>query len=70
MENAEVYYSPYGRDRHDIFTNGGATPYAGYPVVSMFCTNNAAERVNADEAWNQVVSKIETTYGAWEANIK
>lgn len=70
MENADVCVSLYGRDRHDIFTNGGATPYAEYPLVSMFCSNNAAERVNADEAWDQIVSKIETTYGAWEANIK
>ena len=70
FQSAEGYISDNRRSRHDIFINGGASSYAGYNFVSYFCTSNAGERVTAEEAWNEIVKKINANYEGWLANIK
>lgn len=56
--------------RHTLWTAGGAEPYAYYPFIEYFCSNNPADRVTADEAWEQIMSTIQSDYEVWEANIK
>lgn len=70
FQNATVCVSQYMKNKHDIFINGGATPYAAYNFVVYFCSSNAADRVTADEAWDEVVKKIDGNYNGWLANIE
>ncbi len=70
FQNATTCVSEYIKNRHEIFINGGAKAYAGYNFVVYFCASNAADRVTADEAWDEIVKKIDNSYKGWLANIK
>lgn len=70
FQNATTCVSEYIKNRHDIFINGGAKPFASYNFVVYFCASNAADRVTADEAWDEIVKKIDNSYKGWLANIK
>lgn len=70
FQGAETCISRYMKNRHDIFINGGATPYASYKFLPLFCVANAADRITADETWDEIVKKIEGNYKGWLANIK
>ena len=70
FQNAEICVSQYMKSRHDIFANGGAAPYASYKFLPLFCTSNAADRVTADEAWDEIIKKIENNYKGWLSNIE
>lgn len=58
------------RSAHDIFNNGGASAYGGYKFVELFCANNPADRVTAEQAWDTIVKKIKGNYDGWVENIK
>lgn len=61
----------YIMSKHDIFINGGAKPYAGYVYINKFCSNNKADKQNADEVWDSVLKLIDKKYeDDWMANIK
>ena len=70
FQNAGTCVSQYIKNRHDIFINGGAKPYASYNFVVLFCAANAADRVTADEAWDEIVKKIDNGYKGWLSNIE
>lgn len=70
FQNAGTSISRYMKSRHDIFIHGGARPYASYNFVTYFCASNAADRVTADEAWDEIVKKIDGNYTSWLANIE
>ncbi len=70
FQNADTCISRYMKNRHDIFINGGATPYASYKFLPIFCVANAADRVTADETWDEIVKKIDGNYKGWLSNIK
>lgn len=70
FQSAEVYVSQSMKSKHDIFINGGATPYAGYKFVAYFCSSNVEDRVTADEAWDEILKKIDGDYDGWLSNIK
>ncbi len=70
FQNAETCVSQYIKNRHDIFLNGGARPYAAYKFLPLFCASNAADRVTADEAWDEIIKKIDGNYKGWLANIE
>ncbi|MBQ2986470.1 MAG: extracellular solute-binding protein [Tyzzerella sp.] len=70
FQNAETCISRYMKNRHDIFINGGATPYASYKFLPLFCVANAADRVTADETWDEIVKKIDGYFKGWLSNIK
>lgn len=70
FQNAGTCISRFIRSRHDIYINGGASPYAGYNFVVLFCASNAADRVTADEAWDEIIQRIEGNYKGWLANIE
>lgn len=70
FENAEVCVSQSMKNKHDIYINGGATPYAGYKYVAYFCSSNAEDRVTADEAWDEIIKKVNGDYDGWLSNIK
>ena len=70
LENADALVSRYSRSMHNIFIDGGAKPYAGYNFVALFCSNNVSDRVTADEAWNEIIKKIDGNYANWLANLK
>ena len=61
----------YIMSKHDIFINGGATPYANYIYITRFCSNNPSDKQNADEVWNSVLNNIDAKFeSSWMANIK
>ncbi len=70
FQGAEKCISQYMKNRHPIFIDGGARPYASYNFVAYFCTSNANDRVTADEAWDEIVKKIDGNYKGWLANIE
>lgn len=56
---------------HPIFTQGGATMFAGVGYIPHLCTQNSSDRWSADVIWNQVVQKVNDNYKVnWLANIK
>ena len=70
LNNASSVVSRYSRRMNSIFIDGGAKPYADYNFISLFCSNNASDRATADEAWEEIVKKIDGNYSNWLANIK
>lgn len=56
--------------KHDIFVNGGASAYAYYSFVEYFSANNPSDRVNADQAWEEMLKLINANWEQWAANIK
>lgn len=70
FQSAEIYVCQYMKNRHPIFLDGGARPFASYNFVSLFCTSNANDRVTADEAWDEIIKRIDGNYKGWLANIE
>ena len=70
FQNAETSVSRYMKIRHDIFSNGGAAPYASYKFLPLFCAANADDRVTADEAWDEIIKQIDGNYKNWLSNIE
>ena len=70
FQNAGTYVSGHMKNRHDIFINGGAAPYASYKFLQLFCAANEADRVTADEAWDEVIKRIDGNYKSWLSNIE
>lgn len=57
--------------KHRLFTDGGADAYANYEYANLFCASSEADRVTADEAWDNVVSNVNEKYDSeWLKNIK
>lgn len=70
LDTAENQASRQLMSIHPIFTNGGASAYAGLNYIVRFCTNNAKDSLTADEAWTTLSDMVETKYDSWISNIK
>lgn len=72
LESASQYASAYNAKNHKIFVDGGATNLFGdQSYIQYFCSQNAADRKNADEVWNVLMDYIDSNYESnWLANIK
>lgn len=70
FQSAGTCICQYMKNRHAIFVDGGARPYASYNFVALFCTSNANDRVTADEAWDEIIKKIDGNYKGWLSNIE
>lgn len=65
------YASSYNMSKHAIFTDGGASLFAGINFINHFCTKNEADRYSADEAWEKIQKEVDAKYeSTWLANIK
>lgn len=70
VETAEQTATTYIKGQHKIFYLGGATAYAGLNLFDKFCANNATDRLNATQAWEKLLDKVESNYkNTWLANI-
>ena len=56
---------------HRIFTDGGAEKMAGIGWIDDLCSQNAADRMTADEIWKDILKTVEDNYTTtWLENIK
>lgn len=70
VKTAEQNATTYIKGQHKIFYLGGATAYAGLNLFDKFCANNATDRLNAKQAWDKLIEKVESNYkNTWLANI-
>lgn len=68
---SEQVATAYNMKAHEIFSAGGASTFAGYSFVNKFCSKNAADRKDADSAWEEMLRTIDNKYeNTWMANIK
>lgn len=71
LNEATQIATDYIMSKHDIFAVGGAKSFAGYTYINKFCSNNSADKQNADEVWVSVLKLIDNKYeDDWLANIK
>lgn len=57
--------------KHRLFTDGGAHAFANKEFVNLFCSHSEADRINAKEAWDDIVALINDNYDKnWLLNIK
>lgn len=67
---AEQQPNEYIMSKHPIFYEGGARSYANYVFVPKFCSNNAADRLSASQAWEEMVKNVNNDYeNNWLSNI-
>ncbi len=70
LEHAENLPDMHMNKRHAIF-DAGASDFAEVEYIFSFCTNNAGERMTAEQAWKVVLDKINDEYETnWLKNIK
>lgn len=70
LEQAENLPDMHMNKRHAIF-NAGAADYVDVEYIFSFCTNNAGERMTAEQVWKLVIDKINDDYETnWLKNIK
>lgn len=63
----------YSKNKHDIFTYGGALTYGKVlgSWINLFCATNSNDRISADEAWEEIQKHVDLNYETnWLANIK
>ena len=67
-----VYYATDTMmNRHPIFRVGGASSYVGVSVPAVMYTKNSADRMTADEVWEEMMRILEMKYEKdWLFNIK
>lgn len=71
-QSTEQWATEYIAGKHAIFTDGGATRWgSGTTYIDKFCSNNAAERLTAQAAWDDIVATIKDNYEKnWLVNMK
>ncbi len=71
IEEADYVIGNGTRSEHRIFSDGGASAFAGYNYVSALCTNNSRDRKTANQIWQIVQDRINDNYeNSWLKNIK
>lgn len=70
LDTAMYTVSNTNRNTHPIFIAGGAPVSIKSEYVARFCTNNAIDRMTADDVWDDMVQYVEKNYDNWMANIK
>lgn len=67
----ENHVSSLFMGQHRIFTDGGASAYAGFSYIDLFCSNNANDRIASDEVWKKIIQLVDDNYEkSWLSNIK
>lgn len=57
--------------KHDLFKDGGAKTFTQYDYISLMSSRSELDRVNADDVWATIVSRVNDRYeNTWMANIK
>ena len=57
--------------KHKLFTDGGANSFTLYEFVSLMCAKSEQDRIDADQAWSTIVSRVNDKYdNEWMLNIK
>lgn len=72
LKSAVQFASKDNASRHAIFVDGGAADlFADQDYIQYLCTQNAGDRLNADEIWEKHMAYIDSNYEInWLANIK
>lgn len=72
LQSAAQFASADNASRHKIFVDGGAANlFADQDYIQYLCTQNAGDRLNADEIWEKHMAYIDSNYEInWLANIK
>lgn len=70
MSKVEKTVSRDIKSANRIYKDGGGDVLANYNFVSPLCTNSAADKKNADEIWDAIISTIKDEYDDWVANVK
>lgn len=71
IETSVQSFSKGFAGKHELFRYGGASLYAGVPFINYLSAKNAADRITADEAWQQIVDMVNDKYeSTWLNNIK
>ena len=53
-----------------IFSMQLTNDFAMRSFIPSFCASNASDRVTADEAWDEIIKKIDGNYKGWLSNIE
>lgn len=56
------FVSEYSTKTHKIFTDGGASLWAGINFIPHYITNNTADRWDADKAWDKILAEVNSKY--------
>lgn len=58
-------------NKNRLFTDGGADSFGDQVYVNLMCANSEKDRLNAKEAWTNIITYINDHYDAhWMKNIK
>lgn len=70
MNTSAQSFTIYNMSKHKLFTDGGAS-LIPVTFINKFCSKNVADRISADEAWEELVNTVNDKYEAtWLSNIK
>jgi len=65
------YVSETSTNTHKIYTDGGATLWAGINFIPHYITNNTADRWDADKVWDKIIAEVDSKYtNTWLYSIK
>ena len=71
LMQAESIASEYIASKHRIFTDGGASSFAGIYYIEKMCSKNTGDRKTADDVWAEIEDSIEKNYELnWLPNVK
>ena len=73
LDATQYIVSDYMMSKNSLFINSGAHPFvrSAYEYVNLMSSNNEAERVSADEAWERMLTIIKDRYeNEWMMNVK
>ena len=71
MQTAVNYVSSYNGSKNRIYSDGGATPFAGVTFVNSMCARSNTDRLSADQIWEKMMKEVDKLYeDTWIANMK
>lgn len=71
LRNTQYYATNSMMNRHPIFRVGGASSYMGVSVPAMLYSKNPADRMSADDVWEEMMRMVDMKYEKdWLFNIK
>lgn len=70
QKSTQQVATEYIMSKHKIFTQGGASIFANESFYGKMCSNNASDRLNSSQVWDEIVKKVNSDYdNNWLANI-
>ncbi len=71
MQTAANYVSSYNGSKNRIYSDGGATPFAGVTFINSLCARSSTDRLSADKIWEKMMKEVDKLYeDTWIANMK